>query len=499
MAGKKRTRYEFSGDEGKDILKCKECVHQYTKIGESDTLYCSAKGGCKFKTRKSIHSKACDWNSGFMFMEGFMTSKRFERYRKKVSEAASDFLREACNYKQYGLLDDMIYDFMDNLMNPYNDCDYLPKDSVDWRFNLQPFGEYKPWCMLHGLESRSDGQKLPLKFFMTLMFNEQRAKKGGVLLQTDDHDKYIRELKDSLYRSSLEDACLQYLHICLIRGGDVSEENFMAKAVPSTPEECMIFVKILLNIFYTEALLYAVQSFANHSTENLMMIRRAGLDGEDPVRKLDNFLKKCDDLTASLEAAKKETEKQKEQNAALKDEIASLRGGMSQDISKQVTQERAKLYDELKQLRKDKEEAEKEAARYKELLDEAAERIAILEEVDEEVSSGGEEAPVDLNYDSRIVFVVSRAKNSSVENTLNRVAAMFPNSSYLYKPDDIRSANDADCYVMLTKYIQHHSVYNAAKNRCKALGIPCIHSASQNPEKIASDILNRVRYNGSVS
>ena len=52
MAGRKRIKYDFAGNEEEAILKCKYCKHSYTKINESDTLFCSLKQ-CRFEEIKT--------------------------------------------------------------------------------------------------------------------------------------------------------------------------------------------------------------------------------------------------------------------------------------------------------------------------------------------------------------------------------------------------------------------------------------------------------------
>ena len=46
---KKRIKFEASGDEQSYVKKCMNCIHQYTRQDESDTLFCSCKSECKYK------------------------------------------------------------------------------------------------------------------------------------------------------------------------------------------------------------------------------------------------------------------------------------------------------------------------------------------------------------------------------------------------------------------------------------------------------------------
>lgn len=49
MSGRKRVRYEFTGDEDEVYQKCMRCKHSYVLKTQSDELRCSCKSGCRFK------------------------------------------------------------------------------------------------------------------------------------------------------------------------------------------------------------------------------------------------------------------------------------------------------------------------------------------------------------------------------------------------------------------------------------------------------------------
>ena len=48
----KRMSFEMGGNEDAYIKKCMKCKHSYTKVNESDTLYCSLKE-CRFEEKKN--------------------------------------------------------------------------------------------------------------------------------------------------------------------------------------------------------------------------------------------------------------------------------------------------------------------------------------------------------------------------------------------------------------------------------------------------------------
>ena len=51
----KRVNYEMGGNEEDYVRKCMKCKHSYTKVNESDSLYCSLKA-CRFE-KKSKRNK----------------------------------------------------------------------------------------------------------------------------------------------------------------------------------------------------------------------------------------------------------------------------------------------------------------------------------------------------------------------------------------------------------------------------------------------------------
>ena len=48
----KRINYELGGNEEDYVRKCMKCKHSYTKVNESDTLFCSLKE-CRFKEKEN--------------------------------------------------------------------------------------------------------------------------------------------------------------------------------------------------------------------------------------------------------------------------------------------------------------------------------------------------------------------------------------------------------------------------------------------------------------
>lgn len=47
----KRIHYEIGDNEEDYVVKCMKCKHSYTRVNESDTLYCSLKV-CRFEEFK---------------------------------------------------------------------------------------------------------------------------------------------------------------------------------------------------------------------------------------------------------------------------------------------------------------------------------------------------------------------------------------------------------------------------------------------------------------
>ena len=49
---KNRLGFEKGGDEEDYVKKCMRCKHSYTRIDESDTLFCACRNGCKYEELK---------------------------------------------------------------------------------------------------------------------------------------------------------------------------------------------------------------------------------------------------------------------------------------------------------------------------------------------------------------------------------------------------------------------------------------------------------------
>lgn len=48
----KRINYELGDNEEDYVRKCMKCKHSYTKVNESDTLFCSLKE-CRFEEKEN--------------------------------------------------------------------------------------------------------------------------------------------------------------------------------------------------------------------------------------------------------------------------------------------------------------------------------------------------------------------------------------------------------------------------------------------------------------
>lgn len=49
----KRVKFEAAGNEEDYVLKCITCIHSYTRINESDTLFCSCRNNCNYEKKKT--------------------------------------------------------------------------------------------------------------------------------------------------------------------------------------------------------------------------------------------------------------------------------------------------------------------------------------------------------------------------------------------------------------------------------------------------------------
>lgn len=398
------------------------------------------------------------WNSGFMFKKGFDTSKMFQRYCTKMQNIITDFL-----YEEVSLREDKSVVGRENLFNITRSffrslytlagmSDYLPENAMDWRFNLIPMLHACPYNLMKA----SDAMASALHFCIN-----------------DD------TVWQNLAKDAFSETVIQFLHIMFIRYPNVDAGTFVTQGTPRCNSEKMEFTKLYFNMVWIR--MY-------EATREAVIARKDGaLDSsivQNQIKKLECRLKSLQQQLTT------QTEDSERTEDAYKQQIREMKESQAYEVNQQVRAYKDEFASKLSDARKEAKNALKE-------LEKAKARIAELEEaakIEELASDDTEEhAPENtLDYNSKIVFVVSPPSNGRVERTFEKLRQRFPNSVFVHHADDCTP--NADCYVFLTKYILHHSLYNAARDMCARRGWAYIHSANQNVDIIAQDIFGRTRY-----
>lgn len=399
------------------------------------------------------------WNSAFVFREGFDTSPRFHRYCTKMQDTIGDYLyEESLTDKGKSVLGkepviDSARSFFHTLFVLDGMGEYLNEDAIDWRFNLIPMQHAAPYNMI----------KAPQTLVVAL-----RA--------TVDDDDIWQRLAEPMFAK----ACKQYLHIMFIRYPAVTDETYVIQAMPHSNSEKMEFLKLYFNLIWIHIYEESFEAMKIHDEGDEASL----IDFKQTVATMRKRLEETEKQLAEKEKQAEETDK------AHRKEIREMKESRAHEVNQQVRAYKEEFASKLT-------EARREAKAYAKELEEAKARIAELEEaakIDEMASDDTEEhAPENtLDYNSRIVFVVSPPSNGRVERTFEKLHQRFPNSVFIHRADDCTP--NADCYVLLTKYIVHHSLYNSARDMFARRGWAYIHSANQNVDIIAQDIFGKTRY-----
>lgn len=398
------------------------------------------------------------WNSGFMFRKGFSNSKMFQRYCTKMQDVTADFLYEEVvsnDKKAVGnreSLSNVARSFFRSLFDCEVMSDYLPDNAIDWRFNLIPMLHACPYNL-----AQSSGIMSKALF---------------VCVADDDlWQKFCKKL--------FPEAALQFLHIMFIRYSNVDANTFVIQAMPRCNSEKMEFVKLYFNMLWIR--------ICEASAEAVFTRDNDSMDFSAVQSQLDEAENKLKELQRQFDEREEEA---KTAEDAYKQQIKEIKEQQDREVNHRVRAYKDQFASKLSDARKEAKSALKE-------LEKAKARIAELEEAAkiEELASDDteEQAPENaLDYNSKIVFVVSPPSNGRVERTFEKLRQRFPNSVFVYHAEDCSS--NADCYVLLTKYMVHHSLYNATRDMCARRGWPYIHSANQNVDIIAQDIFGKTRY-----
>lgn len=399
-----------------------------------------------------------NWAGGFLFEKDFRKSKRFSRYCSKLEDGAHAFLmytfadEGADAWKSFSL-SDMVKDFFKYVIVEAAAAKDVPTE-WDWRNIIAGL----PFCTATDFAS-----------------SPQNLQKGWIAVL---HDKTTW---DDLFEVSFAEACFQYLHQMLITRNDISETTFCVTAVPSTLGEDMAFAKLLLNTIWVGA--YATIILATDKDSREEIERQTKID--DLTKESASLLDKLKDIESNVIPS------YERQIAEREHQIAELKQEQANAIQAALGKHQTKLNSEIAAERKKAKQAEAEVARLKAKCQELEEQLEIVDEAEDD--SEDDVAPtVDLDYNSKIIFIASPPSNGRIEGTHKRLLQKFPNARFIHTADDITP--NADCYVILTRYMKHHCLYNSTHDLLLRRKYPCIHSSSQNVDRIAADIFSKSRY-----
>ena len=387
------------------------------------------------------------WNSGFMYYSGFTESKLFARYCSKMERDTLTYLTAVVKNADdkcwnEGLSSVMRSFFISLFSEKDLQMDGLPEDCVDWRFNLVPLTNLFPWNIKDA---------------------EEEIMRGWYATFASD------KLWNALFDRYFPEACLQFLHCIYIMKRGIEMSNFCIKAVPEDDKERMLFVKLLMNVIWLSSCYDLVWC---QQEEN-----RYKIEAEEKQDKIEGLEKDKDYL---IELVRK-----------LRAELSDVNSMQDEIVAKRVNDYRNELNEEISKERKLHRDTIEELEDLREKNRLLEESMRIMEEAEEDEN---EKLPENgLTYESEIVFIVSPATNGRVERTFEKLKQRLPNCKFINSASDITSGSD--CYVMLTKYMIHHSLYNSTRDMLLRRGWPYIHSSSQNVDLIISDIFDKTRYN----
>ena len=428
---------------------------------------------------------AAESNGGFMFDDGFFDSKQFKRYCAKVDDFVKGFMQDAISAPGSDIsgadLSTLMRSFFKFWVSDYGkeikeERDKDDKSAMpDWRNILMPLAYCDPY-------SFEDSDEVVKKGWMVMLYEHE----SGNL--TEGYDV---SLWDEFYRPAFKLACQWFLHdkyskaVCdkLSNSNhdgttDIDKTNFCIRGMLSSTGDIMAFIKILMNVIWTSVYSHVVWSQQERSDavldDHIWKSRAEDMKAENETLK-----NKIDELTHEIIPSYER--KIREARAAGRSEAQSDLKSYSKNTE-----------NELRNEQKKRKQAEDDAAKAKARIKMLEEQIAIMEDAEADESEHGEKLDIELNAMSKIVFFASPAANSKIQNTFERISQKFPNCKFVHHFDDMNAG--ADCYVLLTKYLVHHSEYNLAKDFVRRQGLPYIHSGSQNPDRVYDDIVKKTRY-----
>lgn len=384
------------------------------------------------------------WDNAFMFMPSFISSKQFARYKSKIEADAFKFFAESveANSNEYRGLSDLMQNFFAFTVFGDETDPEDPREILDWRCNLIPFVDCTPGFI-------AETNEVIYKGWFTIL--------------------EMREGWNKLYNMSLETACVYFVHDMYTRYAGIDDSNFCIKAMPCNTPDRMMFLKVLMNVIWINA--WSVLEFKDQAHIEVQKERIVNLVNEK-------------------EQLRQEYQEYKDTAIAdFNKRIAQIESEKQSEIQKGIDAYYVEVAETLSIERKKNKQLESELAILKTRYSELEEQFAILTESEDD----GEKLPEEsLTYNSKIVFISSPAYNGRFERDFEKLRQRLPNCKFAHRVEDITAG--ADCYVLLTHFMLHHSFYNSARDTLAKRNWPYLHSSSQNIDRIIYDIFNRTRY-----
>ena len=454
-------------------------------------------------------AKRCD--KGFLYEKDFTRSKRFSRFRSKVSDYMTQFMRDITGMQ--GSASDIMAAFFafwvyDGMMSDPEEKDLLGgdafvmiDDAVAGKIGDKIIADALSGALRNNAESIFSGWRnhlvpLPSCDPYNYAKSDPYVKKGwrgmmsekGRSLAGREKDQ---PLWDALFDTSFSTACELLLRERYFHGeesrkaepqykryDEIDDGNFCVKALLDGPGDAMTFMILLENLVWIAG--YSTFVWAQQERTDGLLAEERHKKRADALEEENADLKaKLDNLSNTIVPR-------------LKREIRDARIEGGSDAEAKLKDYISKSDGELSAERKKSRQADAEIERLKSRVKDLEDQLAVWE--DSEDDSIDDAADIELNSGSRIVFIACPPANSRIQNTFDRIAKMFPNSKFVFDTADLNM--DGDCYVLLTRYLTHHGEYWRAKDFIKAHDLPCIHTGYQNAERIYRDIAGKARFSG---
>lgn len=391
---------------------------------------------------------------GFWNQPGFLESKRFARYQKKVKEQIVSFFQKRVAGPSANNAFLCILSYFHTYYNIDEDLD--DADSVRR-------GLCKEFGMPH-YYSIEEPIKLYLrdKPAMELMKEFLRGETCSIGAREGDFDIH------TIIEEEIQEASLNWLVLNHRWDDSVCEENYVIKTMP-TEKTIPILLQWIIDWVNVD-----LWHFLRVKQDMVIKEKWKETDEQMRQKRMERVEEHIREKSQEAEESRKEAELLKGEIEKLNRTIEEKEERLKKNCEKFCDYERtiAKLEKQLNQ-QNEQEEREKE----------------IQTEANEKDPETDDSCEITLNRDLRYAFLYEKGEISA---TLNSIKKEFPNALILTGTSSL-SPSHIDVVVFMQKYIKH-STYYGIKTQCKARGIPYIHCKASNIEEIKRTICNSPNY-----